>query len=78
MPVSPHEVRELLLASDPEFQRLASEHSRYETQLEQLTKQPYLNSEDLILEIKLKKLKLRVKDEMERFISRHQRAFGRL
>jgi uncharacterized protein YdcH (DUF465 family) len=78
MPMSPRELRELLLASNNEFQRLASEHSRYETQLEQLTRQPYLNSEDLILEIKLKKMKLRVKDEMEKFISRHQREFGRL
>ncbi len=78
MPISPRELRELLLARNPEFQRLASEHSRYETQLEQLTEQPYLNSEDLILEIKLKKMKLRVKDEMEKFISRHQREFGRI
>jgi len=78
MPISPGELRELLLARNPEFQRLASEHSRYETQLEQLTEQPYLNSEDLILEIKLKKMKLRVKDEMEKFISRHQREFGRI
>jgi uncharacterized protein YdcH (DUF465 family) len=78
MPISPRELRELLLASNNEFQRLASEHSRYETQLEQLTKQPYLNSEDLILEIKLKKMKLRVKDEMEKFISQHQHEFGRI
>jgi uncharacterized protein YdcH (DUF465 family) len=78
MPISPRELRELLLASNNEFQRLASEHSRYETQLEQLTKQPYLNSEDLILEIKLKKMKLRVKDEMEKFISQHQHEFGRV
>ncbi len=78
MPISPRELRELLLASNNEFQRLASEHSRYETQLEQLTKQPYLNSEDLILQIKLKKLKLRVKDEMEKVISQHQREFGRI
>jgi len=78
MPISPRELRELLLASNNEFQQLASEHSRYETQLEQLTKQPYLNSEDLILQIKLKKLKLRVKDEMEKVISQHQREFGRI
>lgn len=78
MSISPRELRDLLLASNNEFQRLASEHSRYETQLEQLTKQPYLNSEDLILEIKLKKMKLRVKDEMERFISQHQHEFGRI
>lgn len=78
MPISPRELRDLLLAGNDDFQKLASEHSRYETQLEQLTKQPYLNSEDLILEIKLKKMKLRVKDEMEKFISQHQHEFGRI
>lgn len=78
MPIPSQELRERLLASDPEFQRLASEHLRYQTQLEEITKDPYLNSENLLLEIKLKKMKLRVKDEMERFISQHQREFGRI
>jgi uncharacterized protein YdcH (DUF465 family) len=72
MPISPREVRETLLASDAEFQRLAQEHSRYEEELETLSRQPYLSSEDLILEITLKKKKLRVKDEMERFVARHR------
>jgi uncharacterized protein YdcH (DUF465 family) len=73
MPVLPQQVREHLMASNPEFQRLAQEHSRYETQLEQLTEQPYLSSEDLILETTLKKLKLRVKDEMEMLVRQHER-----
>lgn len=71
MPISPREVREMLLASDAEFQRLAQEHSRYETELERLSRQPYLSSEDLILEITLKKKKLRVKDEMEMLVAQH-------
>jgi uncharacterized protein YdcH (DUF465 family) len=60
------EIREQLLAGDAEFRRLAEEHSRYESQLEQLSKNPYVSAEDLLLEAKLKKLKLRVKDAMER------------
>ncbi len=72
MPVLPREVRERLMASSAEFQRLAQEHSRYEMQLEQLSKQPYLDAEDLIQQAKLKKLKLRVKDEMERLIALHR------
>ena len=72
MPISPREVREQLLTSDAEFQRLAQEHSRYEAELEQLSHQPYLSSEDLILEITLKKKKLRVKDEMEKLLARHR------
>lgn len=73
MPILPQETRAHLMASSPEFQRLVEEHSRYETQLEQLTTQAYLNAEDLILEIELKKRKLRVKDEMERLVAAHQR-----
>jgi uncharacterized protein YdcH (DUF465 family) len=76
MPIEPRgsgDIREHLMASNAEFQRLASEHSRYEEQLEQLSRQPYLNKEDLILETKLKKLKLRIKDEMELLVARHNR-----
>jgi uncharacterized protein YdcH (DUF465 family) len=62
---TPGDIREELLASNPEFQRLAQEHSRYEAQLEQLTRSAFLNAEDLIQEIQLKKLKLRAKDRME-------------
>jgi uncharacterized protein YdcH (DUF465 family) len=71
MPISPQGIRERLMASDAEFQRLAQEHSRYEAQLEQLSKAPYLSSEDIIQQATLKKLKLRVKDEMEQLIARY-------
>ena len=70
MPISPRDIREQLMASDAEFQRLVEEHSRYEAQLEQLSKAPYLSAEDIVQETTLKKLKLRVKDEMERLIAR--------
>jgi uncharacterized protein YdcH (DUF465 family) len=58
--------REGVVAGDPEFQRLAQEHSRYEAQLQQLCTTPYLSAEDILLEAELKKMKLRVKDQMER------------
>ncbi len=73
MSISPRDIREHLMAGNTEFQRLAQEHSRYETQLEQLSKTPYLSSEDIIRQITLKKLKLRVKDQMEQLIARHWR-----
>lgn len=72
MPLSTQDVRQSLLTHDPEFRRLAEEHSRCESQLEQILKQTYLNSEDLIQETYLKKLKLRLKDEMELMVARHQ------
>jgi uncharacterized protein YdcH (DUF465 family) len=66
------DIRQSLLAKDPEFRNLAEEHSRCESQLEQILKSTYLNSEDLIQEAELKKLKLRLKDRMELILARHQ------
>jgi len=70
MPISTGEIREKLLANDPEFQRLAQELTHYETRLKQIVTSPFLNSEDLIQESELKKLKLRVKDQMEQILAR--------
>ncbi len=77
MPISPRDIREQLMASDAEFQRLVEEHSRYEAQLEQLSKTPYLSSEDIVRETTLKKLKLRVKDQMERLVAQHRQDVSR-
>ena len=66
--------RDILLDTDAEYQRLAEQHSKYEAELQQLTSATYLNSEALLEEIKLKKMKLYCKDEMERIAARVQRA----
>jgi uncharacterized protein YdcH (DUF465 family) len=68
--------RDILLDTDAEYQRLAEQHSKYEAELQRLTKAPYLSSEDLLEEIKLKKMKLYCKDQMQRIASRVQRANG--
>lgn len=62
-----------LMSTSEEFRTLAQEHSRYEEQLHQLTQQPYLSSEDILLEGQLKKLKLRLKDQMQQLIARRRR-----
>jgi uncharacterized protein YdcH (DUF465 family) len=72
MPITTQDIRQSLLARDPEFRNLAEEHSRCESQLEQIVKSSYLSSEDLIQEAELKKLKLRLKDRMELILARHQ------
>ena len=66
--------RDILLDTDAEYQRLAVQHQRYEEELLNISKSPYLNSEDLLEEIKLKKMKLHCKDEMERIVARIARA----
>ncbi len=72
MAITSQDIRQSLLARDPEFRNLAEEHSRCESQLEQIVKSTYLNAEDLIQEAELKKLKLRLKDRMELILARHQ------
>jgi uncharacterized protein YdcH (DUF465 family) len=64
--------REQLLASSDEFRKLADEHSNYSQRLESLTTKKYLSEEEKIEEIRLKKLKLRLKDEMETYQARVQ------
>jgi uncharacterized protein len=72
MPSTSQDIRQSLLARDPEFRNLAEEHSRCESQLEQILESSYLSSEDLIQEVELKKLKLRLRDRMELILARHQ------
>ena len=69
--------RDLIGESDAEYQRLVEQHRQYDVQLQQLFRSPYLNSEDLVEEIRLKKLKLHVKDEMERIAARVHSAGAR-
>jgi uncharacterized protein YdcH (DUF465 family) len=58
-------IREQLMANNPEYQRLREAHARYAAQLEQLASKSYLNEAEQMDEIRLKKLKLRAKDQME-------------
>jgi uncharacterized protein YdcH (DUF465 family) len=66
--------RDLLLETDAAYQRLAEQHEKYQAELHKIAVSPYLSSEDLLEEIRLKKLKLHVKDEMEQLASRVHRA----
>ncbi len=57
--------REELLNSNDEFRRLVQEHQSYSQQLDSLIHKPYPSEQDKLEEIRLKKLKLRLKDQME-------------
>jgi uncharacterized protein YdcH (DUF465 family) len=65
-------VREQLLAGNDEFRKLANEHSNYSQRLESLSDKKYLSEEEKVEVVRLKKLKLRLKDEMEMFQGRAQ------
>jgi uncharacterized protein YdcH (DUF465 family) len=55
-------VRDQLLASNDDFRQLAQEHTQYSQRLETLLQKRYLSEDE---EVRLKKLKLRIKDQME-------------
>ena len=57
--------KDQLLASHDEFRRLASEHTQYAQRLDLLTQKRYLSDDEKMEEVRLKKLKLRLKDQME-------------
>ncbi len=59
------QVREQLLASNDEFRRLADEHTQYAQRLDSLIEKKYLSEDEKLEEVRLKKLKLRLKDQME-------------
>lgn len=67
-------VREYLLASNDDFRRLVQEHQQYSQRIDALTSKRYLSEEEQFEEIRLKKLKLRLKDEMQVLEAQFSRA----
>lgn len=57
-------IRDKSMASNLKFQRLHEEHGRYAAELERLEGKPFLTEEEQLEEVRLKKLKLRLKDQM--------------
>jgi uncharacterized protein YdcH (DUF465 family) len=66
------ELKAHLMETNDEFRRLASQHLEYARKLEELQSRPHLTSEDEVEEIRLKKMKLRLKDQMEGIMSQYR------
>jgi uncharacterized protein YdcH (DUF465 family) len=58
------ELKAHLLATNEQFRALAEQHARLKKQIHAIESKPYLTSADEIEEQRLKKLKLRLKDQM--------------
>jgi len=63
-------IREQLMATNQEFQRLQEEHTRYAAQLDDLASKTYLTEQEQLEEVRLKKLKLWTKDQMQMLVHR--------
>ena len=61
-------------ASHEEIQRLAHEHSQYAQRLDLLAQKRFLSEEEKLEEVRLKKLKLRLKDQMTNLEHQFRRA----
>ena len=63
------ELKAHLMTTNEEFRQLASQHSEYAKQLDSLESLPHLTDQEQLEEVRLKKLKLRLKDQMEAIVS---------
>ncbi len=61
-----------LIETNEEFRRLSREHSEYAKKLDELEALPHLTEQEQIEETRLKKLKLRLKDQMEAILSQYK------
>ena len=68
------ELKERLIETNEEFRKMAEEHHSYEEKLNDLASRSYLTEEEQVEEVRLKKLKLHLKDQMEEIILQHEGA----
>lgn len=60
------------MATNQEYKRLRDQHTQYAAQLEQLEAKSFLSDSEKMEETRLKKLKLRAKDQMELLVRQAQ------
>ena len=65
------ELKAHLMASSDEYRELAARHSEYDRRLEQLEAMTHLSDDEQMEEVRLKKLKLHLKDQMTDLLHRH-------
>jgi uncharacterized protein len=65
-----------LLTTHDEFRKLAQEHLQYSTRLDSLTQKRYLSEDEKLEEVRLKKLKLRLKDQMQLLEREYRQQYG--
>lgn len=65
------EIKNRLMNIDPEFRRLAVQHSEYEQLLHELESKSHMNEVELAEEARVKRIKLALKDQMQEMMVHH-------
>lgn len=66
------ELKAHLMSTSEEYRQLASRHHDFARQLDELESLPHLTDAEQMEETRLKKLKLRLKDQMEAIMSQYR------
>jgi uncharacterized protein YdcH (DUF465 family) len=72
MDVTQDDLKAHLMATDEHFREIAGRHSEYDHRLQELEAKHALSDDEQLEEVRLKKLKLRLKDEMAEIMSRYK------
>ena len=70
MMMKEEEIKEHLMSADPEFRRLVEEHKVHADQLSALLSRHHMTEQDHVEEVRLKKKKLQLKDQMNSMIQK--------
>ena len=71
MPKDFEELKRELLQSDEEYRQLATQHHDLDEKIHSLTARHYLSEPEQLEEVRMKKRKLHLKDQMENILRRH-------
>ena len=66
------ELKAHLMATSEEFRSLAAQHAEFKRQVDAIEAKPHVTPEDELEENRLKKLKLRIKDQMNDIMARYK------
>jgi uncharacterized protein YdcH (DUF465 family) len=61
-----------LMATDEQFRKLAQQHSELDHKVQELEAKHALSEDEQMEEVRLKKLKLHLKDQMAEIVTRHK------
>jgi uncharacterized protein YdcH (DUF465 family) len=68
------ELKAHLLATDSHFRTLAEQHAQLKRQIEAIEAKPHVTEADELEEQRIKKLKLRLKDQMNEIVAQSKHA----